>query len=88
MSPPWGVGWDLCGATYVVQFTLLNLKSSSPVLAQTSRPPTRNLSGKTHDAGGVGATDDGIDDGIRDDGNCVIGLVMKISMATVLGRGR
>ena len=47
--------------------TLLNLKSSSPLLAQTSHPPTRNLFGKNHDAGGGGATDDAIDDGILND---------------------
>ena len=72
----------------MVQFTLENVKSSSPMLAQASYPPTRNLSGKTPDAGGVGATDDGVDDGIRDDGDCVIGSVLQISMATMLGRGR
>ena len=51
-------------------------------------PPTRNLSGKTHDAGGVGATADGVDDGIRDVSNCVMGSAMKLSMTTTLGRGR
>ena len=35
-----------------------------------------------------GATDDGVADGIRDGGNCVIGSVMKLSMTTMLGRGR
>ena len=79
---------NICGAIYVVQYTLKNLKSSSPLLAQTSHPPTRNLSGKTQDAGGVGATDDGVDDGIRDGGDCVIGSVMKLSMTTILGRVR
>ena len=39
-----------CGGTLWRNFTLANLKSSSPLLAQTSHPPTRNLSGKTHDA--------------------------------------
>ena len=72
----------------MVHFASKNLKSSSPMLAQTSQPPTRNLSGKTHDAGGIGATDDGIDDGIRDDGRCVVGSVIKDSMTTMLGRGR
>ena len=74
---------NLCGALH-----LTVLKSSSPLLAQTSHPPTRNLFGKTHDASGVGATVDGVDDGIRDDGDCVIGSVLQISMATMLGRGR
>ena len=73
----------ICGAIYVVQLILTNLKLSSPMLAQTSHPPTRNLSGKTHDAGGVGATDDGVGDGIRDGGNCVIGSAMKLSMTTM-----
>ena len=54
---------NVCGAIYVVQYTLKNLKSSAPLLAQTSHPPTRNLFGKAHDAGDGGATDDGIDDG-------------------------
>ena len=67
---------------------LTNLKLSSPMLAQTSHPLTRNLFDKTHDAGGVGATDDGVGDGIRDGGNCVIGSVMKHSISTILGRGR
>ena len=65
----------LCGAICVVQFMwgnlcgaihLWELKSSSPVLVQTSRPPTRNLFGKTHDADGGGTTDNGTDDGARD----------------------
>ena len=58
------------------------------MLAQTSHPPTRNLFGKTHDVGGVGPTDDGVDDGIRDGGDCVIGSAMKLSMTMMLGRGR
>ena len=45
---------------------LWELKSSSPVLVQTSHPPTRNLFGKTHDADGGGTTDNGTDDGARD----------------------
>ena len=57
---------SLCGVSYVVQFTLWELKSSSPVLVQTSHPPTRNLFGKTHDADGGGATDNGTDDAARD----------------------
>ena len=67
---------------------LQKFKSPSPMLAQTSRPPARNLFVKAYDAGGVGATDDVVDDGIRDGGNCAIGSVMKPSAATVLGRGR
>ena len=55
-----------CGAICVVQSTLCELKSSSPVLVQTSHPPTRNLFGKTHDADGGGTTDNGTDDGARD----------------------
>ena len=51
----------LCGAIH-----LRELKSSSPVLVQTSHPPTRNLFGKTHDADGGGTTDNGTDDGARD----------------------
>ena len=62
---------NLCGASYVVHSmwcnsTLWELKSSSPVLVQTSHPPTRNLFGKTHDADGGGTTDNGTDDGARD----------------------
>ena len=57
---------NMCGAIYVVQSTLWELKSSSPVLVQTSHPPTRNLFGKTHDADGGGTTDNGTDDGARD----------------------
>lgn len=38
----------------------------SPMLVQTSHPPTRNLFGKTHDADGGGTTDNGTDDGARD----------------------
>ena len=34
---------------------MANLKSSSPLLAQTSHPPTRNLSGKTHSTTLAGA---------------------------------
>ena len=67
---------------------LINLKSSSPLLAQTSHPPTRNLSGKTHDASGDGATDDGIDDGIMNANDRLRALMMKVSMATMLGRAR
>ena len=72
----------------MVQYTLLNLKSSSPLLAQTSHPPTRNLSGKTHDASGRGATDDGVDDGIINANDRLRASMMKVSMATVFGRAR
>ena len=64
------------------------LKSSSPLLAQTSHPPTRNLFGKTHDASGRGATDDGVDDGIINANARLRASMMKMSMATVLGRAR
>ena len=63
MQPTW---CKISGVLYVVQSTLRNLKSSSPVLVQTSHPPTRNLNGKTHDADGGGTTDNGTDDGARD----------------------
>ena len=80
--------YNLRGAISALQTTLTNLKLSSLMLAQTSRPPTRSLFGKSHDAGGVGATDDGVDDGIRDDGNSVIGSVIKFCVTPMLGRGR
>ena len=67
---------------------LANLKLSSPLLAQTSHPPTRNLSCKTHDASGDGATDDGIDDGIMNANDRLRASMMKVSMATMLGRAR
>ena len=64
------------------------LKSSSPLLAQTSRPPTRNLSCKTHDASSHGTTDNGIDDGIINADDRLRSSMMKVSMATMLGRPR
>ena len=67
---------------------MTNLKSSSPLLAQTSHPPTRNLSSKTHDASSDGATDDGIDDGIINANDRLRASMMKVSMATILGRAR
>ena len=67
---------------------MTNLKSSSPLLAQTSHPPTRNLSCKTHDASGDGATDDGVDDGIINANGRLRASMMKMSMATMLGRER
>ena len=78
----------LCGAVYVVQSIMTNLKSSSPLLAQTSHPPTRNLSSKTHDAGSDGATDDGIDDGIMNADDRLRASMVKVSMATMVGRAR
>ena len=63
----------------MAQYTLPNLKSSSPLLAQTSHPPTRNLFGKTHDAGDGGANDDAIDDGIVNDADRLPKSMMKIS---------
>ena len=65
-----------------------NLKSSSPLLAQTSHPPTRNLFGKTHDAGDGGATDDDIDDGILNADDRLLESLMKLSAMTLLGRAR
>ena len=62
------------------------LKLSSPLLAQTSHPPTRNLFGKSHDASGGDATDDGIDDGIINATDRLRASMMKVSIATVLGR--
>ena len=56
----------LRGVVYVVQSIDLTIELSSPVLVQTSHPPTRNLVGKTHDADGGGTTDNGTDDGARD----------------------
>ena len=64
------------------------LKSSSPLLAQTSHPPTRNLFGKTHDAGEGGATDDDIDDGILNADDRLIEALMKVSPMTLLGHAR
>ena len=65
-----------------------NMKSSSPLLAQTSHPPTRNLSGKTHDASSRGAIDDSFDDGIINADDRLRASMMKVSMATILGRAR
>ena len=67
---------------------MFNLKLSSPLLAQTSHPPTRNLFGKTHDASGGGAADDGIDDGIINANDRLRASMMKVSVATVFGRAR
>ena len=58
------------------------------MLVQTSHPPTRNLFGKTHDAGGGGATGNGTDDGAHDTSDDVNESAMEISMMTILGRGR
>ena len=79
---------NLCGAIYVVHYTLPNLKSSSPLLAQTSHPPTRNLSGKTHDAGQGDATDDDFDDGILNADDRLLESLMKLNAMTLLGRAR
>ena len=88
---------SLCGAIYAVHSMRCNLygavhlpvlKSSSPLLAQTSHPPTRNLSSKTHDAGSDGATDDGIDDGIMNADDRLRASMVKVSMATMVGRAR
>ena len=88
---------SLCGAMYVAQsmwcslcgaIHLRNLKSSSPMLAQTSHTPTRNLFGKTHAADGGGTTDNGTDDGVHDTSDDVNESAMKISMMTMLGRVR
>ena len=65
-----------------------NLKSSSPLLAQTSHSPTRNLFGKTHDAGEGGATDDDIDDGILTADIPLHESLMKVSATTLLGHAR
>ena len=70
------------------EYTLKNLKSSSPMLAQTSRPPTRNLICKTHDAGEDGATDDDIDDGILNADDRLHESLMKVSAMTLLGHAR
>ena len=78
----------LCGASYAVQYTLKNLKSSSPMLAQTSHPPTRNLFGKTHDAGGGGATDDGVDDGILNAEDRLRESMMQVSVIRIFGCAR
>ena len=67
---------------------LWELKSSSPMLAQTSHPPTRNLFGKTHDASGGGAADDGIDDGIIIAHDRLRASMMKASLPTMVGRAR
>ena len=58
------------------------------MLAQTPHPPTRNLSSKTHDASSDGATDDGIDDGIMNADDRLRASMMKVSMATMVGRAR
>ena len=58
------------------------------MLVQTSRPLTRNLFGKTHDADGGGATDNGTDDGVHDTSDDVNESAMKIRLMTILGRGR
>ena len=72
----------------MVQYTLPNLKSSSPLLAQTSHPPTRNLFGKTHDAREGGATDDDIDDGILNTDDPLRKSLIKVSAMTLLGHAR
>ena len=64
------------------------LKSSSPMLAQTSHPPTRNLFGKTHDAGGGGATDDGVDDGILNAEDRLRESMMQVSVIRIFGCAR
>ena len=38
----------MCGKLCVVELFFWDLKLSSPMLEQTSHPPTRNLVGKTH----------------------------------------
>ena len=58
------------------------------MLVQASHPPTCNLSGKTHDADGGGTTDTGTDDGAHDTNDDVNESAMKISLMTILGRGR
>ena len=58
------------------------------MLEQISHTPTRNLFGKTHDASGGGAADDGIDDGIINANDRLRASMMKVSMATVFGRAR
>ena len=67
---------------------MTNLKSSSPLLAQTSHPPTRNLFGKTNDERGGGATDDAIDAGILNTDDHLHESTMKLSTATMLGNVR
>ena len=64
------------------------LKSSSPMLAQTSHPPTRNLFGKTHDAGGGGATDDGVDDGILNAEDRLRESMVQVSVIRIFGCAR
>ena len=76
-------GCNLCGAIH-----LTVLKSSSPMLAQTSHPPTRNLFGKTHDAGGGGATDDGVDDGILNAEDRLRESMMQVSVIRIFGCAR
>ena len=86
---------NLCGAIH-----LTVLKSSSPTLAQTSHPPTRNLFGKTHDAGASrdlfgtthdasdgGATDDGIDDGALTSDDLLRGSMMKAKLTDAIENG-
>ena len=58
------------------------------MLAQTSHPPTRNLFGKTRDAGDDGANDDAIDDGILNADARLHGSKMKMSAMAILGRAR
>ena len=71
-----------------VKLILTNLKLSSPLLAQTSHPPTRNLFGKTHDAGDGGATDEDIDDGILNADDRLHESLMKVSAMALLGHAR
>ena len=63
----------------------MTLMSSSPLLAQTSPPPTRNLFGKTNDARGGGATDDAINAGILNADDHLRESRTKLSTATELG---
>ena len=74
---------SLCGAIH-----LTALKSSSQLLAQTSHPPTRNLFGKTHEAGDDGANDDAIDDGVLNDADRLPKSMMKMSATTIRERAR
>ena len=85
---------NLSGAIDAVQCVRCNLccalrltvlKSSSPLLAQTSHPPTRNLFGKTHDARDGGAPDEGIDAGILNTDDHLHESMMKVNMTTIFG---
>ena len=81
-----------CGASYVVQSMWCNTPDCLEVVLSNARanipPSTHNLFGKTHDAGGGGATDDGVDDGILDAEDRLRESMMQVSVIRIFGCAR